>query len=121
MARCLNEQRPLSDRLARLNQATRNRQTQAEIARGGSSDGTPPFALAILVVDDDKDVRVYFQRVVKALGADIKLCTTESLAGARAVLDKSESVVLAFIDKCLPDGDGVDFCRELVGRESFAI
>ena len=74
----------------------------------------------ILVVDDDKDVRVYFQRVVKALGADIKLSTVESLAGARAVLDKSESMVLAFIDKCLPDGDGVEFCRELVGREGFA-
>src|SRR5258708_9430916 len=74
----------------------------------------------ILVVDDDRDVRVYFQRVVKALGADIKLCTTESLAGARSVLDESQSVVLAFIDKCLPDGDGVEFCRELVGREGFA-
>ncbi len=37
----------------------------------------------ILVVDDDRDVRVYFQRVVKALGADIKLSTAESLAGAR--------------------------------------
>ena len=37
----------------------------------------------ILVVDDDRDVRVYFQRVVKALGADIKLSTVESL-GRRA-------------------------------------
>src|SRR5260370_19985877 len=74
----------------------------------------------ILVVDDDRDVRVYFQRVVKALGADIKLSTVEDLAGARAVLDKSKSVVLAFIDKNLEDGDGVEFCRELVGREGFA-
>ena len=74
----------------------------------------------ILVVDDDKDVRVYFQRVVKALGADIKLSTVENLAGARAVLDKSKSVVLAFIDKNLEDGDGVELCRELVGREGFA-
>ncbi len=56
----------------------------------------------ILVVDDDRDARVYFQRVVKALGADIKLSTVEDLAGARAVLDKSKSVVLARWRRVLP-------------------
>jgi hypothetical protein len=121
MARCLNEQRPLSDGLARLNQATRNRQTQAEIARGGSSDGTPPFALAILVVDDDKDVHVYFQRVVKALGADIKLCTLRAWPARARCWTKASRWSWHLLISVLPDGDGVYFCRELAGRESFAI
>lgn len=73
----------------------------------------------ILVVDDDKDVRVFFERVVGSFETKLRLLLAEDLASARTLLDGNE-VVLAFIDKVLPDGDGVEFCRELVGRSDFA-
>jgi DNA-binding NtrC family response regulator len=68
----------------------------------------------ILVVDDDPDVRKFFERLVGGL-PPLELLQAEDLAGARRCLDDS-NVSVAFIDKCLPDGDGVEFCRELLGR-----
>src|SRR6266480_5078883 len=73
----------------------------------------------VLVIDDDEGVRTFFRRAVKTFETRVELLTAENLAEARTVLAE-QPVVLAFVDKCLPDGDGVEFCRELVGRESFA-
>jgi two-component system response regulator HydG len=73
----------------------------------------------VLVVDDDRDVRTFFERVVGGLGAEIELLTAEDLGQARTLIASSQ-VALAFVDKGLPDGDGVDFCRELLERSSLA-
>lgn len=75
----------------------------------------------VLVVDDDKDVRTFFERVVNGLEADVELLSAEDLGQARNFLASSSDIVLVFADKGLPDGDGVDFCRdELVDRTGLA-
>jgi DNA-binding NtrC family response regulator len=73
----------------------------------------------VLVIDDDEGVRTFFRRAVKTFETRVELLTAENLAEARTILAE-QPVVLAFVDKCLPDGDGVEFCRELVGRPDFA-
>lgn len=73
----------------------------------------------ILVVDDDNDIRTLFERAVRTFETELELLTAEDLRSARRILDE-HPVVLAFVDKNLPDGDGVELCRELVGRPDFA-
>lgn len=66
--------------------------------------------MRILVVDDHGEVRRLLQT---ALGRDGHVVrAAANLAGARAILAESE-VDLVVLDLALPDGEGLDLCREL--------
>lgn len=70
--------------------------------------------MRVLVVDDEADVRSVVARALKADGHAV--VTTEDLTAARqAVLDGTDLIVL---DLRLPDGFGLELCRELRARGS---
>ena len=71
----------------------------------------------ILVVDDSLTVRMDLAEALEAAGLSPVPCAT--LAEARAELD-ARAISLAILDVRLPDGDGIEFLRELRGDPRFA-
>ncbi|MDO3377267.1 response regulator transcription factor [Geoalkalibacter halelectricus] len=73
----------------------------------------PPDATQILAIDDDPDIL----RVLKAnLGLHgFTILTAETLWSARKILEVQRPG-LVLLDLMLPDGDGLEFCRELKER-----
>jgi DNA-binding NtrC family response regulator len=67
-------------------------------------------ALPVLVVDDDPDVRTYLTRTIARYG--LESMQAEDLGTAMELLTERAFSIL-FVDKYLPDGDGVNFCRNL--------
>ncbi|KIH78096.1 two-component system, OmpR family, alkaline phosphatase synthesis response regulator PhoP [Geoalkalibacter ferrihydriticus] len=67
----------------------------------------------LLAIDDDPDIL----RVLKAnLGLHgFSILTAETLMGARRILELQRPA-LVLLDLMLPDGDGLDFCREIKER-----
>ena len=66
----------------------------------------------ILIVDDSLTVRMDLCEVFEAAGFRTTPC--ETLEAARAALAQ-EVFSLVVLDVLLPDGDGVDFLREIKG------
>jgi DNA-binding response OmpR family regulator len=64
----------------------------------------------VLIVEDDADQRRVFALVVQAHGHDVVECA--SISEARA----AEPCEVSFVDRNLPDGDGLDLACELAGR-----
>jgi len=64
----------------------------------------------VLIVEDDPDQRRLLALVVAGRGHEVVECAT--LAEARA----AGPCELAFVDRTLPDGDGLEFARCLDGR-----
>ena len=64
----------------------------------------------ILVVDDSLTVRMDIDEALRAAGLPTVLC--QDLRGARDVI-AAEGALLVILDVVLPDGDGLDFLREL--------
>lgn len=73
-----------------------------------------PEHLPVLVVDDDGDVRLVISRALRKF--KIKVVEAETLAEARDRFDAGETFSFVFLDRCLPDGDGVDFTQEILER-----
>ena len=70
----------------------------------------PTHAATVLVVDDDADIRDLIVQQLRQAGFDVEAAA--SLADVRAALSaKPFDVVI--LDLNLPDGDGVDLCREM--------
>ncbi|HEY8552650.1 MAG TPA: response regulator transcription factor [Thermaerobacter sp.] len=67
----------------------------------------------ILVVDDEPGIREICRLYLEREGFVVR--EAASLAGARAAL-RSEAPALVVLDLMLPDGNGLDLCRELVER-----
>lgn len=69
----------------------------------------------VLVVEDDERIGVNLARALTAEGYGVDYAST--IAGAREVLcgehASSPEVSLVLLDIGLPDGDGVEFCRQL--------
>ena len=64
----------------------------------------------VLLVDDDKEI-LHANR--RALGREgFRVICAETLAGARAQLAACQPAILV-LDITLPDGSGLDFCREI--------
>lgn len=64
----------------------------------------------VLIVDDSLTVRMDIGEALQAAGFDTVLCA--DLGSARAALSRDGSV-LVVLDVLLPDGDGLDFLKEL--------
>lgn len=71
-----------------------------------------PEDLPVLIVDDDGDLRTAIVRSLRKF--KIKVVESESLGEARDRFDSGERFSFVFLDRCLPDGDGVDFMREIL-------
>jgi len=64
----------------------------------------------VLICEDDPDQRRLLAMVVKARGHRVVECATAAEARAAPPCD------VAFVDRRLPDGDGLAVARELKGR-----
>jgi diguanylate cyclase (GGDEF)-like protein len=67
--------------------------------------------LVFAVIDDDAEVRRLFGALVRGGGDSV--IEAESVAAARVLLDEYPWDV-ALIDRRLPDGDGLELCRDVV-------
>ncbi len=63
----------------------------------------------IIVIEDDRDVSVLLSTLLRRAGHEVR--TAESLATARDLAAGEWDIVL--LDRNLPDGDGLDLCRDL--------
>ena len=66
--------------------------------------------MRVLVVDDDPDQRRILVLVARARGHEVVECGSIEEARSAGACD------LAFIDRRLPDGDGLELARSLEGR-----
>lgn len=73
------------------------------------------FPLSALVVDDEPEVRRVISRVLEDGGWMVS--EAESAARAKELLD-ARSWMLIFLDKCLPDGDGLSILQTITKQHS---
>ena len=66
--------------------------------------------MRVLVVEDDPEQRRVFALVIKARGHEVVECGTVAEARGAGPCE------LSFVDKNLPDGDGLELARELDGK-----
>jgi diguanylate cyclase (GGDEF)-like protein len=71
--------------------------------------------LSLLVVDDEPVIRQLLQVVLSELGFEVETHTQCGEARARFALRRFD---LALIDKNLPDGSGLELCRELQANDA---
>jgi two-component system response regulator PilR (NtrC family) len=85
-----------------------------ERSQSGTAERAPEAAArrspAVLVVDDEKDLRELLALTLVRLGLDVD--TAESLGQARELLSRNR-YALALTDMRLPDGIGLDLVREV--------
>lgn len=72
-------------------------------------------AAQILIVDDDPEIRKLLARYVREQGLRVQLASTCSEATERLVTNQIDLMVL---DVMLPDGSGLDLCRDLRAKKS---
>ena len=104
--------------------AEREAQRPASLARKRASTGNrygtkkQEMKKRILLVEDNEDFREAFASMLELALApeiDVSFAQADSLAEAHTLLEKEEGLDAALIDVGLPDGDGLDLVRELVG------
>ena len=66
--------------------------------------------MRVLVVEDDPEQRRLFALVIRARGHEVVECATYAEARAAGPCE------IAFVDRRLPDGDGLELARSLAGR-----
>ena len=66
----------------------------------------------VIVVDDEPVIRQFFQVALTDMGANVETFATRADGLARCLTLDFD---LAFIDKNLPDGSGLDICAALSG------
>ncbi|MBI4375634.1 MAG: response regulator transcription factor [Elusimicrobia bacterium] len=69
---------------------------------------------SVLVVEDQAATSNLISEVLKQEGYEVKV--VESLAKARNALEKSLPTIM-ILDRNLPDGDGIDLCRQIRGDQ----
>src|ERR1041384_7659008 len=71
-----------------------------------------PKGVPVLVIDDDVEVRTMIGRCLRTF--KVEIVGTGCISQARRLLkNKRERFSLVLLDKCLPDGDGVQFLEEI--------
>ena len=65
--------------------------------------------VTVLIIDDEEKLRGLLKRIISLEG--YKVCDVSSIKAARPLLDSQIDIVLC--DVKLPDGNGVDFTREI--------
>ena len=80
-----------------------------------ASNALAKFPLCALVVDDEPEVRRVISRVLEDGGWIVS--EAESAARAKELLD-AQSWMLIFLDKCLPDGDGLSILQTVTRQHS---
>jgi len=71
-----------------------------------------PKGVPVLIVDDDVEVRTMIGRCLRKF--KVETVQAGSLSQARRLLGKKRQLFsMVFLDKCLPDGDGVTFWQEI--------
>jgi DNA-binding response OmpR family regulator len=68
----------------------------------------------ILVVEDEPDIATIFRMLLGSAGHAV--AHAPELAAARELLEQGPTPDLVILDVLLPDGDGIDLCREIRGR-----
>ena len=68
----------------------------------------------VLVIDDDADFQDLLTDILEHEGYEVD--KTGSMAGAYTHLQEHKPD-LVILDICLPDGDGLEFCRQLTSDE----
>jgi DNA-binding response OmpR family regulator len=68
----------------------------------------------ILVVEDEPDIATIFRMLFGSAGHAV--AHAAELAAARDLLERGPAPDLVILDVLLPDGDGVDLCREIKTR-----
>jgi diguanylate cyclase (GGDEF)-like protein len=71
----------------------------------------------IILVEDDANVSLMLTRHLSRAGAQVRCAAT--VAAARALV-REEPWDLVILDRTLPDGDGIDLCRELRAADEHA-
>jgi DNA-binding NtrC family response regulator len=79
-----------------------------------ASNAVAKFPLCALVVDDEPEVRRVISRVLEDRGWIVS--EAESAARAKELLD-AQSWTLIFLDKCLPDGDGLSILQTITKQQ----
>lgn len=69
----------------------------------------------ILIVDDDPEIRKLLARYLREQGLRVQLAATCNEASERLMTNQIDLIVL---DVMLPDGSGLDFCRNLRAKNS---
>ena len=88
--------------------------TLTDFAKEGKGSSSRRFELVI--VEDNPHCRDLFKFVFEQAGFDCR--TAESIAEARTIL-KSRVPDLIILDEGLPDGSGLDLCREIRQEKKF--
>src|SRR5581483_4537411 len=73
--------------------------------------------MRILIVDDDPFIVELLRTTLTAKGREVLVAST--IAEARSVV-ASGPIDLIILDRLLPDGDGLAFCREITGAPGVA-
>jgi two-component system, NtrC family, response regulator len=71
----------------------------------------------VLIIDDEEKLRTLLARIIRLEGMTV--LEADSLKSANRLLDR-EDIDVILCDVKLPDGNGVDFVRELKGRHPLA-
>jgi DNA-binding NtrC family response regulator len=91
--------------------------TSAAVGAAASFEGfidDYPADLPVLVIDDEVDVRSVIGRCLRRL--NLKVVESDTLGHARNRFDSGENFSMVFLDRCLPDGDGVTFSTEILSE-----
>lgn len=70
-----------------------------------------PNGLPVLVIDDEAEVRSVIGKCLRKF--KVSVVEAESLGKARERFESGEQFSIVFLDKCLGDGDGVEFFKEV--------
>ena len=77
-------------------------------------DGSERAPLRVLLIDDERDIREFFQALLKMRIHSVE--TAENTEQAREILAREE-IDLVFLDSRMPRNDGLDFFKNYLSKE----
>jgi signal transduction histidine kinase/ActR/RegA family two-component response regulator len=71
----------------------------------------------ILIVDDDRDILVYFSEIIKGFGASCEVA--ESAEEALRLVEETGPYNIYFVDLKMPDIDGIELTKQIRAKEKY--